>query len=76
VTHESYVRIVPGVVVHERRSVGHSGDLVAVVPPGHHPRVLIRVLPQPVVGLTEVVQNVAATIKLISKNMIKEMQKH
>lgn len=57
------MRIVPGVVVHERCSVGHSGNLVAVVPPGHDPRVLVRVLPQPIVSLAEVVQNVAATVE-------------
>lgn len=52
------VAVVPGVVVHQRGSVSHAGDLVAVVPPGHDAGVLVRVLPQPIVGLPEVVQDV------------------
>lgn len=53
------VAVVPRVVVHQRGSVGHAGDLVSVVPPRHHSGVLIRVLPQPVVSLPEVIQDVS-----------------
>ena len=56
------MRIIPGIVVHERRPVGHSRYLVSIVPPGHDPGVLVGVLPQPVVSLAEVVENVAATV--------------
>lgn len=35
-TNAGDVCVVPGVVVHQDGSVGHGGDLVAVVPPGHH----------------------------------------
>lgn len=56
--HQGDVAVVPGVVVHQRGPVGHPRDLVAVVPPGHDAGVLVRVLPQPVVGLPEVVQDV------------------
>ena len=37
--------------------VGHGRDLVPVVPPRHHLRVLGRVHAQPPVGLAEVVEN-------------------
>lgn len=51
--------VVPGVIIHQRGSVGHPCYLVAVVPPRHDARVLVRVLSQPIVGLPEVVQDVA-----------------
>ena len=50
--------VVPGVVVHQGGSVGHPGYLVAVVPPRHHTSIVGCVLTQPVVGLTEVVEDV------------------
>lgn len=50
--------VVPRVVVDERRPVGHPRNLIPVVPPRHDARMLVRVLPQPVVGLPEVVQDV------------------
>ena len=53
------MRVVPRVVVDERGPVGHASNLVAVVPPRHDSRVLGRVLPEPVVCLAEIVQNVA-----------------
>ena len=58
-TDQRDVTVVPRVVVDERRAVAHAGDLVAVVPPRHHARLVARVLTQPVVGLAEVVQNVS-----------------
>ena len=54
------MRIIPSVVVHKSCSVRHSGNLVAIVPPGHDPCIFIGVLPEPVVGLTEVVKNIAS----------------
>lgn len=45
--------VVPSIVVHQRGSISHTRDLVTVVPPGHHSRIQLRVLPQPVVGLPE-----------------------
>ena len=45
--------------------VGHSRDLVPVVPPAHDGGVLVRVLPEPVVSLAEVVKDVAAAGKQI-----------
>ena len=56
--HQCYVTVVPRVIIHQSGPVGHAGDLVAVVPPRHDTRVLVCVLPQPVVGLPEVIQDV------------------
>lgn len=61
--HQGDVAVVPGVVVHQRGPVGHPCDLVAIVPPGHDADVLVCVLPQPVVGLPEVVQDVPRPAK-------------
>lgn len=54
--------VVPCVVVNQRGPVGHACYLVAVVPPRHHSGVLVRVLPQPIVGLPEIVQDVARAV--------------
>ena len=59
--------VVPCVIIYERGPVGHAGDLVTVVPPRHDPHVLVCVLPQPVVSLPEVVQDVARPNK---ENMV------
>ena len=37
--------VIPRVVIHKCRPIGHTRDLVPVVPPAHHDRVLLRVLP-------------------------------
>lgn len=55
---QCYMTVVPRVVVDQRGSVGHACYLVAVVPPRHHSGVFVGVLPQPVVSLPEVVQDV------------------
>ena len=61
-TYQGYVGVVPGVVVDERRPVGHACYLVPVIPPGHDARVLVCVLTQPVVSLPEVVKDVPSTV--------------
>ena len=38
------VAIVPGVVIDERGTIRHAGNLVAVVPPGHDSGALVGVL--------------------------------
>lgn len=58
VPHQCYVAVIPRVVVHQRRPVGHACYLITVVPPGHDPSVLIRVLPEPIIRFTEIVQDV------------------
>jgi len=54
--------IIPGVVIHKGRSVRHASDLVSVIPPTHHDRILPRVLPQPVIRLPEVVNDLLAPV--------------
>jgi hypothetical protein len=56
------VGVVPGVVVDKSRTVGHTTDLVTVIPPGHDLGVLLGVLTEPVVSLTVVVDNVLRAI--------------
>lgn len=56
--------VVPRVVVHQCGPVSHARYLVAVVPPGHDACVFVSVLPQPVVGLPEVVQDVPGSIRV------------
>ncbi len=68
--HQGDVRVVPRVVVHQRGPVCHAGYLVAVVPPAHDGRILVGVLPKPVVGLAEVVQDVAAAVRTV-RSLIK-----
>mmetsp|Transcript_10385 Transcript_10385/g.17856 ORF Transcript_10385/g.17856 Transcript_10385/m.17856 type:complete len:356 (+) Transcript_10385:876-1943(+) len=51
------VLMVPRVPVRNGGPVGHARDLVAVVPPGHHARVLRGVVPQPPVRLAEVIDD-------------------
>eukprot|EP00959_Pyramimonas_sp_CCMP1952_P432642 9060109-Pyramimonas_sp.AAC.2 len=54
---QGQVLVVPRVAVGDGGAVGHARDLVAVVPPGHHARVLGGVVPQPPVRLAEVVDD-------------------
>jgi hypothetical protein len=57
------VGVVPGVVVDQSRAVGHTTNLVAIVPPAHDLGVLLGVLTEPVVGLTVVIDNVLAAVR-------------
>ena len=34
--HSGDVGIVPGIIIHDNCPIGHSGYLIAIVPPGHH----------------------------------------
>lgn len=61
-SHQRYVTVVPRVVVDQRGPVGHACYLVAVVPPRHHSGMLVCVLPQPIVGLPEIVQDVTRAV--------------
>jgi hypothetical protein len=56
--HRGDVGVVPCVVVHDDRPVAHCSDLVPVVPPAHDAGIRLGVVPQPVVRLSEVVQDV------------------
>lgn len=55
--------VVPSVIVDQRGAIGHSRNLVTVIPPRHDPGLLVCVLSQPVVGLAEVVQDVSRSEK-------------
>jgi len=58
--------VVPSVVIDQSRSIRHPSDLVSVIPPTHHDRVLLRVHSQPVVRLPEIIDDVLASI-LVSR---------
>jgi hypothetical protein len=64
------MRIVPSVVVHESRPVGHSGYLIPVIPPRHDASIFVCILPQPVVGLSEVVEDVTAAVYEVKKTTL------
>ena len=61
------MRVIPSVVVDENRSVGHGSYLIAVVPPGHDLGVSWCVVSQPIVGLSEVVEDDLVTIVRLSR---------
>mmetsp|Transcript_18353 Transcript_18353/g.31378 ORF Transcript_18353/g.31378 Transcript_18353/m.31378 type:complete len:294 (-) Transcript_18353:1454-2335(-) len=67
--HGGDVRVVPGVVVHDDGPVAHARDLVAVVPPAQDLRLLRRVLLQPVVGLSVVVNDDAVAVGVDSARL-------
>lgn len=50
--------VVPGVVVDKSGTVGHTTNLVTVVPPGHDLGGRLRVLAEPLIGLAVVVDDV------------------
>ena len=58
----SDVRVVPCVVVDQRGPISHAANLVAIIPPRHDLGVFGRVLAQPLVRLTIVVDDVLAAV--------------
>lgn len=56
------VRVVPGIIVHERGAISHATNLVAIIPPRHDFGVLLGVLAQPLVGFTVVVNDVLTSV--------------
>mmetsp|Transcript_13504 Transcript_13504/g.19853 ORF Transcript_13504/g.19853 Transcript_13504/m.19853 type:complete len:433 (-) Transcript_13504:206-1504(-) len=62
-THGGDVGVVPGVVVHQHRAVGHGGHLVPVVPPAQDLGGRVRVLAQPEVRFPVVVIKHPAAIR-------------
>ena len=54
--------VIPCVVVHQCGPVGHPGYLIAVIPPRHHTGILMGVLTQPKIGLSEVIQYVPTPV--------------
>lgn len=61
-TNGSDMSVVPRIVIDKNGSVTHSCDLVSVVPPGHDLSLLWRVLFDPVVGLSEIIDDVSGSI--------------
>lgn len=61
-TKDSAPTVVPSVVINNCRSIRHTSNLVSVIPPTHDDRVLLGVLPQPVVRLAEVINDMLTTI--------------
>jgi hypothetical protein len=55
--------VVPGVVVHERRPIGHATNLVAVVPPRHDLGILLGVLSKPLIRFSIIVNDVWGAIR-------------
>lgn len=66
--HCSNVCIVPSIVINESSSIGESSDLVPIVPPTHDDRVLLSVHPQPVVGLSVVIDDVFLAVVIGGKD--------
>ena len=59
--------IVPGVVVDKDSSVGHSSDLVSIVPPTHDFGFFRSILFDPIVGFSEIINDVAGTVVSTSR---------
>lgn len=36
-SYQGYMTVIPRVIVHKRRSIGHASDLISIIPPRHHP---------------------------------------
>jgi len=55
--------VVPGVVVHQCHTISHTGNLVSIVPPAHDDSILGRILPKPVIRLSEVINDMLRAIR-------------
>ncbi len=54
--------VIPSVVIDQSGSIGHTSNLVSIIPPTHHDRILRCILPEPIVGLSEIVYDVLAPV--------------
>lgn len=61
--HGRDMRVVPGVVVDQCRSVSHATNLVAIVPPRHDLGILLGVLAEPLVRLAVIINDMLATVR-------------
>lgn len=61
--------IVPRIVVDQSCPISHSCYLIPIIPPRHDSSVVIRILPQPKVGLPEVVKNLSKYWKVKLKKL-------
>lgn len=56
-TYQGDMTVIPSVIVHQSGPVPHAGNLVPVVPPGHHAGFVMGILSQPVIRFTEIIQD-------------------
>lgn len=56
--------VIPGVVVDQDSSVGETSDLVTVIPPGHDLGIVLGVSSEPVVGLSEIIDDEFVSISV------------
>jgi len=61
-TNGSDMSVVPCIVINKNGSVTHSCDLISVIPPRHNFSLLWRVLFDPVVGLSEIIDDVSGAV--------------
>lgn len=54
--------VVPGVIIHQRRPISETSNLVSIIPPAHDNSVFLGVLADPVVRLSEIVDDVLASV--------------
>ena len=59
--HQSNVGVVPRVIVDQRRPIGHTSNLIPIIPPWHDRGIFSSILPKPIIGFTEIVKDVATT---------------
>ena len=62
-SHRGNVSVVPGIVVNKCWSIGHTTNLIAIIPPGHDLSILRRVLSKPVVCFTVIVDDMLAAVR-------------
>ena len=62
-TQEGDVLVVPGVAVRNRRPIADAINLIAIIPPGHHPRICRSALLEPPVRLSIVIEDNLLTIR-------------
>lgn len=56
-TYQSYVTVVPRIIVHQCCSIPHSCNLVPIIPPGHNTSLVVCILSQPIVSFSEIIQD-------------------
>lgn len=59
--------IVPSIVINQSRPIGHTSNLVSVIPPTHDHSVFGRVLSEPVVCFAEIVDDVLTAIRVLRR---------
>lgn len=63
-TYQSYVTVVPRIIVHQCCSIPHSCDLIPIIPPGHNTSLLVCILSKPIVSFSEVIQDCSTPVTI------------